>query len=204
MSTRFNINYNDWSDEASPIKSDVKIKSSHNKLIANGQVSIRNKDKKHRESVSKGLRKFFKNANQRFFDLVKKEKNGCWIYPKRWIMDDNGNQLLPKNYSAIIHKVKFPSGCIIQICGNKKCVNPKHLKDYPKEQQALDTVSKRKVLKGDSHPQSKLTEKDIKNIKKQFAKLLKQRSGKSKGIATIIHKEYSYVSLQSIINAIKK
>ena len=75
---------------------------------------------------------------------------------------------------------------------------------YPKQQQASDTLSKRKVLKGDSHPQSKLTEKDVKNIKKQFAKILKQRNGKSKGIATIINKDYPYVTLPSIINAIKK
>lgn len=90
MSTHFNIDYSEWSDEASPIKKDVKIKTSHNKLVANGQVSIRNKDKKHREAVSKGLKKYFGTSLERFFDLVKKEKNGCWIYSKKWIIDDNG------------------------------------------------------------------------------------------------------------------
>jgi hypothetical protein len=34
MSTRFKIDYNGWSDEASPIKDDVKVKTSHAKLTA--------------------------------------------------------------------------------------------------------------------------------------------------------------------------
>ncbi len=108
-----------------------------------------------------------------------------------------------KNYSAIIHKVKFPSGCITQTCGNKKCVNPKHLKDYPKEQQALDTISKRKVVKGNKHHQSKLSEKERKDIKKMYEKLLK-KTGKKKGIATLIHNEFNYVSLTRICQIIKE
>jgi hypothetical protein len=161
------------------------------------------KKETNNKNVSNGLKIYFGNAKQRFNNSLIIQNNGCWIYPKRWIMDDNGIQLLPKNYSAIIHKVKFPSGCITNTCGNKKCVNPKHLKDYPKQQQALDTIKKRKILKGDNHHQSKLTEKDIKDIKKQFVKLLKERNGKSKGIATIIHKQYSFVSLVRICQIIK-
>jgi len=204
MSTRFKINYNDFNEDASPIKSDVNIKTSHRQLVANAQTSERNKNIKFRQKVSSGLKKYFGNAKERFFDNVKKQSNHCWIYPKSWIMDDNGNQLLPKNYSAIIHKLKFPSGCITNTCGNKKCVNPKHLRDYPKEEQALYARSKIKKVIGDKHYNSKLLQKDIKNIKKQFAKLLKERSGKSKGIATLINKDYPYVSLPTIINAIKK
>jgi len=203
MSTHFNIDYSGWSDEASPIKNDVKINVSHGKLVANGQIATRNKDKKHREAVSKGLKKYFGTASERFFDLVVKQKNGCWIYPKRWIMDDDGLQQQPKNFSATIHKIKFQSGCITQTCGNKKCVNPKHLKDYPKEQQALDTISKRKVIKGDTHHQSKLSEKERKQIKKIYESLFK-KTGKKKGIASLIQKQYPYVSLSRICQIIKE
>lgn len=153
--------------------------------------------------VSIALKTYFGNAEHRFTKLVKIQPDGCWIYPKRWIVDDEGNQLLPKNYSAILHKIKFPSGCITTTCGNKKCVNPKHLKDYPKEKQALDTISKRKILKGDNHHQSKLSEKDIVKIKKMYDKLLKKNNGKSKGIATIIQSEYNWVSLSRICQIIK-
>ncbi len=91
MSTRFKINYNDWSDEASPIKSDVKIKSSHNKLVANTQIAERNKKEDFKKKVSKGLKKYFGNAKDRFNDCVIKQTDGCWLYPKRWIIDNNGS-----------------------------------------------------------------------------------------------------------------
>jgi hypothetical protein len=204
MSTPFKINYNDWNEDASPISKDIKIKISHRKLVANSLIAERNKDDKFRKKVSSGLKKYFGNAKERFNKTIIKQSDGCWIYPKRWIMDDNGNQLLPKNYSAILHKVKFTSGCITNTCGNKKCVNPKHLKDYPKEQQALDARTKRKILKGDNHHQSKLSEKDIAKIHKMYDRLLKKKNGKSKGIATIIHNEYNWVSLSRICQIIKK
>ena len=44
MSTLFKINYNDWSDEASPIKDDVNIKISHNKLTAQTNNSLEAKE----------------------------------------------------------------------------------------------------------------------------------------------------------------
>ena len=156
------------------------------------------------KKVSNGLKLYFGTAKNRFDNNIIKQSDGCWIYTKRWIIDDDGNQLLPKNYSAQIHKVKFPSGCVTNICGNKKCVNPKHLKDYPKEQQGLDAVANRKVISGDEHHQSKLSESDVKDIKKLFNKLLKERNGKHKGIASIIQKKYSYVSLARICQIIKK
>jgi len=156
------------------------------------------------KKVSFGLKQYFGTAKKRFNDNVIKQDNDCWIYPKRWIVDDNGNQLQPKNYSAIIHKVNIPSGCITTTCGNNKCCNPKHLKDYPKEQQALDTVSKRKILKGDNHHQSKLSENDRKQIKKLYKSLLKKNGGKTKGIATQIKKIYDDVSLSRICQIIKE
>jgi hypothetical protein len=71
------------------------------------------------------------------------------------------------------------------------------------EENALLTVKNRKVLKGNSHHQSKLTEHDIKDIKKLYKSLLKERNGKAKGIATIIHKEYNQVSLARICQILK-
>ena len=127
MSTHFKIDYKGWSDEASPIKADVKIKSSHRKLVANTETGIRNKNIKFREKVSTGLKKYFGNAKKRFNDTLIKQTNGCWLYPKRWIIDDNGNQCLPKTYSAILFKVKFPSGCLTNTCGNKKSILGKFL-----------------------------------------------------------------------------
>ena len=59
MSTHFKINYNDWSDEASPIKDDVKIKTSHRKLTAQTNNSLEAKEwrKKNPEKASKNAAK---------------------------------------------------------------------------------------------------------------------------------------------------
>jgi hypothetical protein len=40
MSTRSKIDYSDWSDDASPIKSDIKVKISHNKLVSQKQNAL--------------------------------------------------------------------------------------------------------------------------------------------------------------------
>jgi hypothetical protein len=202
MSTHFKINYNDWNEDASPISKDVKIKISHRKLVANSLTAERNKDDKFRKKVSSGLKKYFGTAKERFNKTIIKQSDGCWIYPKRWIMDDNGNQLLPKNYSAIIHKVKFTSGCITNTCGNKKCVNPKHLKDYPKEQQAKEARAKRPKINRDNSPTAKITEKDVKEIKSLFKKLLKENNGKAYGLKRKISLLYpvSEVIIGQVIN----
>jgi hypothetical protein len=61
MSTHFNIDYSGWSDEASPIKKDVKIKTSHNKLVsqkqnalARGEWGRKNPDKQRKIGIKGG------------------------------------------------------------------------------------------------------------------------------------------------------
>lgn len=52
----YKINYKGWSDEASPIKSDVKIKTSHAKLVGFTLISEKHKGKKlsdeHKKKIS--------------------------------------------------------------------------------------------------------------------------------------------------------
>ena len=202
MSTRFKIDYKGWSDDASPISKDVKVKTSHAKLVANTHTAERNKNTEFRKKVSKGVSKYYGPIEERFLSKIKKVKGGCWEYPNRWIQDGD-NVYQPKSFSAEYYQLGFTKEIIFQKCRNKKCVNPKHLIEMTFEENALHTVQTRKVLKGNNHHQSKLTETDVKNIKKQFAKLLKERNGKSKGIATLIHSEYNSVSLARICQIIK-
>lgn len=58
--SKFKITYKGWSDEASPIKDDVKVKTSHNKLVAQKQNALargdwgrKNPEKSH-QIVKKG------------------------------------------------------------------------------------------------------------------------------------------------------
>ena len=54
MSTRFKINYNDFNEDASPIKSDVKIKTSHRKLVSQS-ANARARAKWGKENPEKAL-----------------------------------------------------------------------------------------------------------------------------------------------------
>jgi len=201
--SKYKIDYNGWSDDASPIKSDVKIKTSHAKLVANSEIAERNKAEKFREKVSKGLKKYFGTLEDRFFNYVTKHKNGCWTCSKRTIMHDK-IEYQSKQISLLLHNKKQTAECIVSTCGNNKCVNPNHLKCVDREETALITLSKRKnISRGNGHP-SKLSVEDVKQIKKMYTKLLKERDGKHKGIASIIHKLYPQVTLSSICQIIKQ
>lgn len=203
MLIRSKIDYNGWSEEASPINPNIKVNASHNKLVANTLISERNKDPKFREKVSKGLKKHFGSLEERFFNYITKNKNGCWTCSKKTIMND-GVEYQSKEISLILHNKKQTAECIVTTCGNNKCVNPNHLKCVDREETALITVSKRKkITRGNGHP-SKLSIEDVKNIKKMYNKLLKERNGKHKGIASIIHNSYSNVSLSAICQIIKQ
>jgi hypothetical protein len=54
--SKYKISYDGWSDEASPIKSDVKIKVSHAKLVHYGRLAIRERTNSEREKLSKAGR----------------------------------------------------------------------------------------------------------------------------------------------------
>jgi hypothetical protein len=172
------------------------------KLIANAEIAERNKNPEFREKVSIGVKKFFGDSKERFLNYITKQKNGCWICSKKTIMEDKvGYQA--KEYSAKVFNLKFDKECITQTCGNPKCVNPKHLISISREDTATLTLAKRKkIVRGDGHP-SKLSVKDVKDIIKKYNKLLKERNGKKKGIATLIHKDYPNVTLSLICQIIK-
>ncbi len=167
------------------------------------RTAQRNKEPEFRKKVSKGLKKLFGSLEERFFNYVKKEKNGCWICSKKTIMHD-GIEYKSKEVSLKLHNIKQTAECITTKCGNIKCVNPKHLIFVSREDTALLTVKNRKnISRGNGHP-SKLSVSDVSNIKKMYNKLLKERNGKHKGIATIIHKNYSDVTLSAICQIIKQ
>lgn len=167
------------------------------------RTAQRNKEPQFRQKVSNGLKKYFGSLEERFFHYVTKHSNGCWTCSKRTIMHDKV-EYQSKEISLLLHNIKQTAECIVTTCGNNKCVNPKHLKCVDREETALITISKRKkISRGNGHP-SKLSITDVKNIKKMYNKLLKERDGKHKGIASIIHKSYSEVSLSAICQIIKK
>jgi hypothetical protein len=131
------------------------------------RTAQRNKEPEFREKVSNGLKKLFGSLEERFFNYVKKEKNGCWICSKKTIMHD-GIEYKSKEVSLKLHNIKQTAECITTKCGNIKCVNPKHLICVSREDTALLTVKNRKnISRGNGHP-SKLSVSDVNNIKKMI------------------------------------
>jgi hypothetical protein len=202
MLTHFKIDYKGWSDEASPINPDIKVKTSHAKLVANAEISERNKDPKFRQKVSKGVSKHFGSIEERFISKLTKVKGGCIEYPNRWICS-NGKQTQPKQFAAEYYKLGFTKEMVVQKCGNPKCVNPNHLIEMSRDEQASNIRKKKALMVGDNHPNRKLKEKDVRDIMKMYRTLLKERGGKHKGIASIIHKKYPNVTLSTLCSIIK-
>jgi hypothetical protein len=98
MSTRFKIDYKGWSDDASPISKDVKVKTSHNKLVsqkqnalARGEWGRKNPDKQKqiatkggeavntpelKEKMSKIGKQYGKENAVKYIPIETKKRNG--------------------------------------------------------------------------------------------------------------------------------
>jgi hypothetical protein len=59
--SKFDITYKGWSDEASPIKSDVRVKESHARLVGYSLISQNNKGKKLSDDTKKKISETSKN-----------------------------------------------------------------------------------------------------------------------------------------------
>ena len=57
--------------------------------------------------------------------------------------------------------------CVCHICDNPKCVNPDHLFLGTYKDNAEDMVKKNRSLKGERHSNAKLTEKNVRDIRRR-------------------------------------
>jgi hypothetical protein len=152
--------------------------------------------------VSVGLKNFFGTSEKRFWDSVTKQIDGCWFCSKKTIME-NGIEYQSKIYSAKLHNLNFTKECIIQTCKNSKCVNPAHLSEIDRIEQAKSMVNNRPKLSRDNG-YGKLSNDDIFNIKNLYKETFSKNGGKHRGIANQIHKKYPNVTLATIVGIIKE
>lgn len=134
-----------------------------------------------------------KTLRERFFQKVEipEDKSQCWI----WIAclskngygkigdgpRDSNKTLVASRVSWELHRGTIPDGkFVLHHCDNRKCVNPDHLWIGDSRDNILDCIKKGRrfvartrtemielgmIRFGESHPQSKLTEGDVKEIR---------------------------------------
>ena len=102
-------------------------------------------------------------------------ESGCWIWTAcvdergYGYVRSNGRMMRTHRASWLIHNGQIPKGlCVLHKCEVPSCINPNHLflgtqQDNIKD---MDNKGRRKSLKGESNHKAKLTESDIREIRK--------------------------------------
>ncbi len=207
INKKFEIDYSNFNPDKEYVIKNEKVSKSNARIIADAQTAERNKDPKFREKVSNGVKKFYNEIlgtiEERFLSNIIKDKNGCWNFKHNSFYDEDGNTCQPKEYAAIYYGLNFTKECIIQTCKNSKCVNPAHLSEIDRIEQAKSMVNNRTKLSRDNG-YGKLSNDDIFNIKNLYKETFSKNGGKHRGIANQIHKKYPNVTLATIVAIIKE
>jgi hypothetical protein len=103
--------------------------------------------------------------------------NGCWEWTGGCDRDgygkikDSGKTVKSHRASWEIHNGPIPEGALVlHKCDNPKCVRPAHLLLGTDKENAADKVAKGRQgsLKGESLPQSRLREPDVRSIREMY------------------------------------
>ena len=99
--------------------------------------------------------------------------NGCWEvtshkkltkgYPGSYYQ---GKCVLVSRLSWLVFHKEMPDKCVLHKCDNRKCINPNHLFLGTRGDNARDMVAKGRSLMGERHHKAKLTEEDVKYIRR--------------------------------------
>jgi len=100
----------------------------------------------------------------------------CWIWTGRkssgmqyGLMVINGRGIYVHRYSWELHNELIPKGlCVLHKCDNPVCVNPNHLFLGTRTDNSIDRDSKERQARGIGHPNSKLTDKQVKDIRSNY------------------------------------
>ncbi len=128
---------------------------------------------KHKASRLK-LICYKQTSEQRFWKKVEKGQNHeCWL----WIglcnnkgygqININGKHILTHRFSREIYFGKISQElCVLHKCNNPPCVNPNHLYLGTNKDNSEYMVKQNRQAKGENHGRSKLTESQVKEIRR--------------------------------------
>jgi hypothetical protein len=123
-----------------------------------------------------------------FFCRVKKDGD-CWVWTKSINSSGYGrfwNSRFSERKNILAHRWAYLTFCgdikknvlVLHACDNRKCVNPEHLFLGTPKINSQDMVKKGRSAKGSKHGSSKLTEKIVAYLRKNFDHIHKAVNGK--------------------------
>lgn len=136
---------------------------------------------------------------QRFFEKVIKS-DGCWEWTAGKIpfgygrLNLNGTRFVAHRCSWVIHFGDIPKGmCVLHTCDNPACVRPDHLFLGTYSDNTRDAMRKGRHIKGEVVGSSKLTSKDVLEIRMRsdngetFASISRRFGVKESTIRSIVY-----------------
>lgn len=130
--------------------------------------------------------------DKRFWKYVEKSNNGCWT----WLRGKTkaGYGYLTINYkNHYAHRLSWrltygiipKNAVIMHRCDNPACVNPEHLRLGTQKDNLQDMWNKQRGSMGNEHPFAKVTDEDVKKIRKlgKIKNLYRREIGEMFGIS---------------------
>lgn len=127
------------------------------------------------------------SITDRFFRKIEKTSH-CWnwfgaVYPNGYGAFRVGREGYAHRISWEIHRGKIPYKMnVLHHCDNRKCVNPEHLFIGTAKDNAQDCIRKGRFPMGERTYCSKLTEKEIKEIRDLYPMFFQREIGRIYGI----------------------
>lgn len=113
------------------------------------------------------------SASLRFWSKVAITANPdkCWNWQERAVGRGGYGKIgwgIGARTTKLAHHVawflthdKWPDDCLLHFCDNVKCVNPKHLREGSRIDNAKDRDARQRTLYGEKHPSATLTEQEV-------------------------------------------
>lgn len=121
-------------------------------------------------SIEEKLKRYMVDDRNCWNWIAAKDKDGYGVFSHH-----RGKQIRAHRASYFFHIGDIPNGMMVcHSCDNRSCINPKHLFVGTAKDNTQDMIKKqrRPILRGENHPNAKLTIQQVREIKELRAQNL--------------------------------